>query len=394
MREKMSIQKMVVLATVAILFLVFLFTAGKIVEVVDSSEIVVIQSAIDGKLKVVTQPGPVMQNYGTATHYKRRSQFWFSKHANEGDTSDQSIKIRFNDGGHADLSGSVSFYMPLNDDAVIKIHKDFQNADNLEKQLIKQVVTKSVYMTGPLMSSKESTSEKRTDLLSYIEDQAVNGVYKTTQDEVKVHDELSNTDKTTTVVKIVTDKDGKATRQEQSPISQYNIVLSNLTINSINYDDQVENQIKEQQKTTMMIQTAIANSKKAEQDAITTELQGKAGAAKSKWDQEIIKAQVVTEAQQQMEVAKLEAQTAILEAQKQKTKADADYYTNQKLVSAGLTPQQRAEYKMKTDIGVAEAIAKITLPTTYMSGNSSGNGSASMLETILGVKLLNTDNSK
>ena len=81
-----------------------------------------------------------------------------------------------------------------------------------------------------------------------------------------------------------------------------------------------------------------------------------------------------------------------LEAQKQKTQADADFYTNSKMVSAGLTPQQRAEYEMKTKIGMMEALSKIVLPSTYMSGSNSGSGSASMLESILGVKLLNMDN--
>ena len=76
-------------------------------------------------------------------------------------------------------------------------------------------------------------------------------------------------------------------------------------MNSIDYDVEVENQIKVQQQAYMQVQTAIANSKKAEQDAITTELQGKAAAAKAKWEQEVIKAQAITQAQQEKEVAEL-----------------------------------------------------------------------------------------
>src|SRR6187402_3032671 len=117
----------------------------------------------------------------------------------------------------------------------------------------------------------------------------------------------------------------------------------------------------------MQVQTAIANSKKAEQDAITTELQGKAAAAKAKWEQEVIKAQAITQAQQEKEVAALNAETALLSSQKIKTEADAQAYANSKLVSAGLTPQERAQFDKDTKIGVAEALAKITLPTTYMA---------------------------
>jgi hypothetical protein len=162
-----------------------------------------------------------------------------------------------------------------------------------------------------------------------------------------------------------------------------------LSLNAIDYDEAVENQIKVQQQAYMQVQTAIANSKKAEQDAITTELQGKASAAAAKWEQEVIKAQAITKAQQEKEVADLEAQTALLRAQRVKTDAEAQAYANSKLVSAGLTPQEKAQFEKDTKIGVAEAIAKIQLPSTFMSGSGSGKD-ASLLESILGVKLLDS----
>lgn len=391
--------KKILLLGFGVLFLIFLLFSGRLVENVDNSEIVIIQSAFSGKVSVHTTPGPVAQNFGTATHYKKSNQFWFSNKKDEtnkeasrtNSSEDNSIKIRFNDGGHGTISGSVRWYMPQDEKAILKLHTDFGSQLAIEQQLIRQVVTKAVYMTGPLMSSKESSAEKRNDLLSYIEDQSINGVYRTKQEDIKVHDDLMNTDKTVTVVKIV-EKGNQPLRQEVSAIKQYNVSLQGLALNSIDYDEEVEKQIKVQQQAYMQVQTAIANSKKAEQDAITTELQGKASAAKAKWEQEVIKAQAITQAQQQKEVAELEAQTAVLEAQKLKTEADARSYANSKLVNAGLTPQERAQFEKDTKIGVAEALSKIVLPSTYMNGGS--NKDASLLESILGVKLLNNDKTK
>ncbi len=371
-----------------LLALVLFIFSGKMVENVDNSEIVIIQSAFTGKVSIYTTPGPVLQSFGIATHYKKSNQFWFSKKRDETKGEDQSIKIRFNDGGHGTISGSVRWYMPSDEKAILKLHTDFGSHDAVEQQLIRQVVTKAVYMTGPLMSSKESSAEKRNDLLSFIEDQSINGVYRTKQEDVKVHDDLMNVDKTATVVKIVTDEKNMPLRQEVSSVKVYGISLQGLALNAIDYDSEVENQIKVQQQAYMQVQTAIANSKKAEQDAITTELQGKAAAAKAKWEQEVIKAQAITQAQQQKEVAALEAQTALLEAQKIKTDADAKSYANSRLVSAGLTPQERAQFEKDTKIGVAEALSKINLPNTYIQGNPGGNKEASLLESILGVKLL------
>ncbi len=391
--------KKILMLGFGVLILIFLLFSGRMVENVDNSEIVIIQSAFSGKVSVHTTPGPVAQNFGTATHYKKSNQFWFSNKKDEtnkeasrsNSAEDNSIKIRFNDGGHGTISGSVRWYMPQDEKAILKLHTDFGSQLAIEQQLIRQVVTKAVYMTGPLMSSKESSAEKRNDLLSYIEDQSINGVYRTKQEDIKVHDDLMNTDKTVTVVKIV-EKGNQPLRQEVSAIKQYNVSLQGLALNSIDYDEEVEKQIKVQQQAYMQVQTAIANSKKAEQDAITTELQGKASAAKAKWEQEVIKAQAITQAQQQKEVAELEAQTAVLEAQKLKTEADARSYANSKLVNAGLTPQERAQFEKDTKIGVAEALSKIVLPSTYMNGGS--NKDASLLESILGVKLLNNDKAK
>lgn len=387
-----TLKKLLVLGIGAFI-VIFLLFSGSMIENVDNSEIVIIQSAFTGQISVYTTPGPVMQGFGRATHYKKSNQFWFSNKHDEkasDDTrsnEDQSIKIRFNDGGHGSISGSVRWYMPADEKAILKVHTDFGSQMAVEQQLIRQVVTKAVYMTGPLMSSKESSAEKRNDLLSYIEDQSINGVYRTKQEDIKVHDDLMNTDKTITVVKIV-EKNNIPQRQEISAVKIYNVNLQGLALNSIDYDTEVENQIKVQQQAYMQVQTAIANSKKAEQDAITTELQGKAAAAKAKWEQEVIKAQAITQAQQQKEVAELEAQTALLQAQKVKTDADAEYYKNSKMVSAGLTPQQRAQFEKDTKIGVAEALSKLALPATYISGSGGGNN-ASMLESLLGVQLLN-----
>ncbi|MEK7603819.1 MAG: hypothetical protein AAB461_01730 [Patescibacteria group bacterium] len=177
--------------------------------------------------------------------------------------------------------------------------------------MVETVVNKSVYMTGPLMSSRESFAEKRNDLLRYVEDQVESGVYQTTSEDIRVRDELSGTDKTVKVVKIANGTDGNPLRQEQAQLTKFGIKPFNFSIKRLPYDKEVEDQIKQQQQITMQVQTAIAESRQAEQRAITVEQQGKADAAKAKWDQEVIKAKFVTEAQQRLEVAELDRKAAM-----------------------------------------------------------------------------------
>jgi hypothetical protein len=384
--ENFTIKKATYVILSVIALVVLISYSGKMFEEVEAGEICVIQHPLSGELDVITTPGTYSQYLGKATHYKRRSQIWFSLLANQGDTTDQSIKIRFNDGGHATISGSVSMELPLDEASIKLLHTNFGSQEAIEHDLVTTVIQKAVFMSGPLMSSKESYAEKRNELINYIEDQASHGVYKTTTKDQKSVDAFTNAEKVVTIVDIQKGKDGALLRVEKSPIQRYAVTLSNLSINGVTYDNNVEKQIVSQQALTMQVQTSIANAKKSEQDALTAEQKGKADAATAKWRQEVIKAELVTKAQQQKEVAALDAQTAIFNAQKTRTDADAEAYKNAKLVSAGLTPWDRATFEKDTKIGVAEAIGKITLPSYYAPGAS--NGTNSILDALLSSKLL------
>ena len=72
----------------------------------------VIQNPITGALTWHQTPGLEWRGFGKVTSYRKRDQFWFSNQADQGSPADQSIKIRFNDGAHAQVSGSISWEMP------------------------------------------------------------------------------------------------------------------------------------------------------------------------------------------------------------------------------------------------------------------------------------------
>jgi hypothetical protein len=389
--KNFSIKKITFITLSILTLIVCISYSGKMFEEVDAGEIVVIQHPLSGELDVYTTPGTYSQYLGKATHYKRRSQIWFSKIIAGADTIDQSIKIRFNDGGHANIAGSVSMELPLDIKSIIALHTNFGSQEAIERDLVTTIIQKAVFMSGPLMSSKESYAEKRNALISYIEDQSSNGVYKTTQKDEKTIDALTKAEKIVTIVEIEKDSKGILLRVEKSPIQRYAVRLSNLSINGVDYDKNVEKQIKDQQGLTMQVQTSIANAKKSEQDALTAEQKGKADAATARWTQEVIKAKLVTEAEQKKAVAELEAKTAIFNAQTTRTDADAEAYKAARLVSAGLSPWDKADFEMKTKIGIAEAFSKMVLPTTYFNGGESGQNKESMLESIISAKLLGLD---
>jgi len=282
----------------AVLFLLAtLILISKLVEHLDADRIMVIQAPFTGELTWYTTPGAKWQGFGSVTKYPRRAIYNFE------------TQVRFNDGGHGTMKGSIQYEMPLNIENLTELHIKFGSPTAIQKQLIETVTNKSAYMTGPLMSSKESYAEKRNDLIRYVEDQVIHGVYRTTSKEAKIKDQITGTDKTVTIVEIVT-KNGVPERQEEPVLTIFGIRPFNFTITSLPYDETVEAQIKQQQVIAMDVQTAIADAKKAEQRTITVSEQGKANAAEAKWKQEGLKATEVTLAQQKLEVATLEAKAA------------------------------------------------------------------------------------
>lgn len=362
------------IATLIILFIASFAVFG-VFENVASDEIVVIQYPTGG-LKFVTAPGPTTQAWGRVTTYPKRSIYEFE------------TQVRFNDGGHGTMKGSIQYEMPTDKANLYNLHTKFGSADAIQKQLIEKVVNKSVYMTGPLMSSKESYAEKRNYLISYVEDQVNHGVYRTVQKNVKVADQLTGQEKSAVVVEVVTGSNGQPERQEEAVLSEFGIKTFNFSINSLTYDDRVEAQIQQQQQITMDVQTAIANARKAEQQKLTVEQQGAAEAAKARWDQEVIKAKEVTAAQQRLEVAKLDKDAAEQYKQKKLLEADADATYRKRVMEADGALQQRLDAQVKINQYYADALKSHPgpwVPSVVMGGQGS-SGSASDLINLLTIQ--------
>lgn len=373
---------------------------GNMVTTVAADEIVIKQDLIGGQLHVWDTPGVHWQNFGTVTRYKRSAQLWFSAKEDEGKKTDDSIKVRFNDGGHGNISGSLRYTLPVDQNKMIALHQTYHSMEAIDHELVRQVVNKGVYMSGPLMSSRESYAERRADLINYITDQIVYGVYRTEHEQMKTVDPITNQEKVVDVVrpKLQDGAPNGIAREEESPIQRFGMNASNITINGIDYDPTVEAQIKQQQEAIMAVQQAIVNAKKAEQDALTVEQQGKAAAAKAKWDQEVQKATAVTAAEQEKavattqaeknrDVAKLDLETARLNAQQTVTAAKADADAKRLAVQANNNLQDRlAAY---VDVQKAWAAAygnQRQTPDIQVGQGAGGGGTNQALIDMLTVK--------
>jgi hypothetical protein len=287
----------------------------------------------------------------------------------------------------------------------------------MEDKLILPVVRRSLIMTANFMSDKESYAEKRAEFFRLAWDQIEGGLYVTKDSEIGDIDSVTGQKITKVKKEIVLDASGKAVH-EKNPMENLGIHLSNFEIKSFVYEDRVQQQIKTQQEALMSVQTAKANSLKAEQDSITAEASGKAAVMKSKYEEEQIKvkAEVQAEkerqiatinAQQKVDVANLEKETALVVATRGKEVAAIDLEAaklqKQQQIEIGTGEAERKKLVLAADNALtqkleayvavqgkwAEAFATRKVPTVVMAGKegaAGGDSDAQVLMSLLTVQ--------
>lgn len=392
--EKETPKRGKILALIGAVFLLMcLAITPMLVENLAANEIMVIQS-LTGELTVYTEPGPRWQGLGTVTKYPRQSQYSFCS-TMDGTTEtkcDDAIstakRVRFSEGGHALLIGAVNWEMPLDVDSVISIHKKFNSASAVEAMAVGKSIDSATYFSGPLMSSTESSGSRRGELVQYINDQAEHGIYVTKSTTATVKD-AQGLIQTVTTTEIVRDSKGLPSRQQGSILDEFKIKLLPISINELKYDKVVEKQIADRQESTTSVQLAIATAAKAEQQAKTVEAEGRATAAKAKWEQETIKAKMVTEAQQNLEVATLSAKEAEQYKRKQILIGEGDAAKARLVMQANGALEQKLAAYVEVNKNYAEAIAAYQgawVPTTVMGGGTNSTNGAQDMINMLAAK--------
>lgn len=382
----------------ALLAGLFVITTPALVEDLDAANILIVQSPISGDLTVHTDPGWKFQGYGSVTLYPRRSEFKFTQGcAVTGAAADQKVDghtnpglaIRFYDGGNAVLCGSISWMMPLDPINVIAIHKDFRSYEAFELQAIRRSMESAATFSGPTMSSFESAAGRRNELLQIVNEQTINGVYKTLSKVVRAKD-VAGVEKDMQVTEIVKDKDGIPIRAQESYVKKYHVTMLPMTISAFAYEKRVEDQIKEQQSATNAAVVAIANAKKADQDAITAEATGRANATKAEWEQKTIAAKTIADAQAKITIAQATVQEAeafkkaeILrgqgEAERKRLNMEADGQLDKRLAAL-------VEINKLYAGAIATANPGAWTPSIQMNGSGSGQAgnTADLLSLITG----------
>lgn len=394
-KAPMSVTKKVIYGIVAIAVAILLIgVCRSMFEDADKSKNYVCQMPITGEYRVWTEGGLQMQMFGNVEAYSKTSQVEFNGlEKNDGGYiavgKNPAATLTFNDNGRGMIVGSFRVVLPTDHQNMEKIQRDFGSEEALINNIVRPTLYKVVTACGPLMSSLQSVSETRTDLIEYITDQLNDGVYKTRAIKTEVINEITGETELRTTAEIISDSNAPKgrKRQEVSPFSQYGITCGLVSITDIKYDAATQDQIDAQKQANLAVITSKTKSIEAMQKTIQIAEEGKAATEKAKWEQERIKIVEVTKAEQEREVARLAAEKAKFDKEKVIAEGEAKAAANRALVAAGLTPLERATIEKETKIGVAQALKDIKLPRIVMTGGS-GSGGAGAAFDAMGLKAM------
>lgn len=289
-----------------------------------------------------------------------------------------------------------------------------QSENNLVYSRIMPNISAALKNTCKLLDAQDYIAGASAQFDQYFRDQLENGMYQTESyyEEEKRPEIIGDTNTVRTVenksnntrqkkykIKV---RNGEALRDNSNSLSQYGLRILQAQVTSIDWEDSFDKRLDLQKD--QVAQTQL-EKQEAEKEVYRTQKEiakGEAEKAKERARLEKEQIQQTIEAETRAKVAsfKVLEEKNLLEAARNtamriKVESDAEALKNKRLVQAGLTPQERAEWHYKTSVEIARHISTLQLPEVYISGQDGKNG-ASILEELLGAefakKMLDNEN--
>lgn len=303
------------------------------------------------------------------------------------------INVRFNDATTAKITGITQYILPSSEKEMLEIHNAHRTPNALVQRRLAPYTQECLQSSAQLLSSEMHYSGGRAQMVQDYLDQLKFGAFLLRVNSTNVYDTLEKANKKVYEIVIQTDKNGQNKRKFSS-IKEYAITVGDAQITDVDYEQRVDNMLAKKIDAATAASISKQQLMTAQQQALTAKAQGEKTLVETEYAKKVEQTRQLVEAQTKVELAKTyrqeqeeAAKAAMFQAQVTRTNADAEAYKNSRLVSAGLTPQERAEFELSKAKAYAEAIGKIQLPSVYMTGDKTGN-SNSLIDALLASKLI------
>lgn len=294
------------------------------------------------------------------------------------------IEIRFIDQVTAEVIASTRFKLPTDEESFMNLVKEFRTQENLIEATLMPTVREVISNTGYMFAAQDYISGSSSDFRYAVKDQLMNGMYSVEKLEIRdtVNSEISEEDrsikeiKTSYIVVKRLDSDGKPIRVPHD-ITKSGIITTQAIIDDIllepAFKKRLENQRDESAKRQLEQQKI--KTAKDQQQRIVAEGERDKAQIRVEQEKEQVKQLISIETKEKAEktnrdLAEIQLETARLQAQSRKVKADAEAYEKKKLAMADNSLELRLKYQLEQMKVLATAMqGQAIVPQTYI-----GNG--------------------
>lgn len=326
------------------------------------------------------------------------------------------IAVTFVDQVGADVSATYRFTLPKDDSLFLSLCVKYRSIENLAENTLVPTVEEQAKLTSKMFSVQDYISGSAQAFRQTFDEQLKGGTFvvkRTTNKDTTFVENISKNNKdrqikdisTTYSVDKVIDLVTKLPKRIQNEISASGIIVSQVIINEVKIDPQYKKRLVAQkaESAKRQLEQQKIETAKVSQQRIKAEGERDKEAERVKQETNQVKTLITIETKLKqektnLELAKIQLQTEKTNAQKKVVSARATSTKNKLLRSAGLTPQQKAEYAIKEKVGVAEATAKMATPEVVIIQNGSGAKGSDLTNTLIqaemGKKLLNKPTGK
>lgn len=309
------------------------------------------------------------------------------------------IPIRFIDQVTAEVKISGRFQLPTDEDSFITLAIKYRTMDNLVQNTLIPTIREQTNNTGYMFAAQDYISGEAQSFRQTLDEQLKDGAYAVIKiehkDTVYADVQMENRDRAIkeirtryTVEQVLENGLPKRIPHE---LTENNIIVSQVIVDDVVLEPIFKQRLEAQrdESAKRQIEQQKVETAKAAQTRIIAEGERDKAAERVTQEKEQVKQLIAIETKLKQErtnkeLAAIALETERLLAQQKKVSADAKAYENSKLVTAGLTPQERAEWEYKTAVGVAGELSKLNFPATMIIGGDEGG---TPLESLIGAAM-------
>jgi regulator of protease activity HflC (stomatin/prohibitin superfamily) len=310
----------------------------------------------------------------------------------------------FSDAVKARIATSVVISINTDDQTqFLSVADRNKTEQNMIRSRIIPNIDQSIKNTCKLMDAQDYISGQASDFDRYFKDQLENGMYMLEEyADNQTREIIGDSSTVRTIVNKETKhkrfriqiKNGEPVREKGNSLRAYGLTVIQAVVTEIDWEETFDNRLQLQKEEVAQTQLEKQQAEREFYRAQKEKARGEADKAteRARLEKEQIQKTIAAETEAKVAEYNLVKEKKQFEVEKfkalsKKVAADAESYQNAKLVSAGLTPQERAEWEYKTSVGVARELKDLSLPEIFIEGGSAKRNNGNLLQSLIGADL-------